>query len=73
MTFMRRKLIVATKAGHFQPKIPSFQPHGFLVIFASFLRAHGPLLDLTSTFAGENIVEVRFSDNFYEKKTNCSH
>ena len=57
MTFMR-KLIVATKAWHFQPKISSFLPNAFLVTFASFLCAQGPLLDPTLTFAGKNIVNI---------------
>ena len=73
MIFIRRKRIAATKAWHFQPKIPSFQPHAFMVIFASFLRTHGPPLDLTLTFAGKNIVNVNYSDDIYEKKSNCSH
>ena len=72
MIFLRWKRFAANKAWHFQPKIPSFQPHAFLVIFASFvfvfMHALGWPLDPTLAYLVKNVFYGSCCSNIHGKR-----
>ena len=66
------KQIVATKNNHFQPQICYLQPNVFLVIFASFMHAHGWPLDSALAFLGKNVISGSCCNNIPEiRATYC--